>query len=140
MKCSDTQNHGQLSVANQHHAHNFKENGHLFRYYISAHITFLCTRAVHPSSITVACTNLDTVSRPELFNVSLVVSLCLLQITAATIHVQKFLYIIRSSNLYATLPSFQILSMQKHHSIASNVVRGRYSHKQCTIKHTTFFA
>lgn len=52
---------------------------------------------------TLNCSRLNTVSRPELFNVSLIVFLSLQQVSAGTVHVEEVLNIIGVSNFNAQL-------------------------------------
>lgn len=74
-----------------------------FLYSPSPHLLSFCFSSANLRNITVTCTELDSVSKVELFSVSLAVSLSTLQIEWGTIIVQEVLEDVLDYNFDAKL-------------------------------------
>lgn len=74
-------------------------------------------------------TNLHSLSKPEFLNISLAVSISLLQVSIGrTSHVQEILNIIRDPSFDAKLFSAHFHSLQDCHNIRNSIVRDTCNH------------
>lgn len=119
---SDTKNQHRLEFADQHHATVCKQNCPFFFHSSSSHRLLPRFSRANRRSSTIIFAELDTVSKAEPFNVSIVGALSLLHVTTGSMHVQEVLCTIHDCNFDAKLLSPQNRLVQERHDTARSVV------------------